>query len=151
VLADLNAALLGHPADRFSTVVCLRVRRDTQNRVKVTIATAGHPPPIRLAAEGIGPVGAPGSLLGVLDDPELHDTTIVLRPGDALFCYTDGLTEGRRGAEFFGEQRLMEALARHHGRPAAELTQAVVDEIVEFQAGAPRDDMAAVLIGVPAP
>ncbi len=150
VLADLNAALLRHPTDRFATVVYLRVRRDNQGRVKVTVASGGHPLPVRITPDMIRPVGTPGSLLGVLDDAELHDTTLELRPGHALFCFTDGLTEGRQGNEFFGEQRLEEALAVHRGRPGPELTRAVVDEIVEFQDGMPRDDMAAVFVGVPA-
>ena len=149
VLADLNTALLRHPGDRFATVVYLRVQRSRQGTVIVTIASGGHPPPLRLGRNGVTPVGVPGTLLGVLDRPELHDTTIVLHPGEGLFCYTDGLTEGRRGEEFFGEERLHAALAAGRGRPTWELAQAVVDEVVAFQGGQPRDDMAAVLLGVP--
>ena len=34
-----------------------------------------------------------GTLLGVLDDPRVADTTVDLEPGDTLLLYTDGLTE----------------------------------------------------------
>ncbi|HUG83843.1 MAG TPA: SpoIIE family protein phosphatase, partial [Euzebya sp.] len=74
---------------------------------------------------------------------------LILHPGEALFSYTDGLVEGRRDDSFYGEGRLRDALLAHRGRPAAALTQAVVDEVVAFQSGRPSDDMAAVVIGVP--
>ena len=34
-----------------------------------------------------------GTLLGVIEDPRIADTTIDLEPGDTLLLYTDGLTE----------------------------------------------------------
>lgn len=149
VLRDLNAALLRHPVDRFCTVVYLRVRTGVDGPVHVTVASAGHPLPIRVAGGDLGEVGRAGDLLGVLQDIELHDESLVLSPGQALFCYTDGLVEGRRGEEFFGDKRLAEALSANRSRSAADLTRTVVDEVVRFQGGQPRDDMAAVLVGVP--
>ncbi|HVM00434.1 MAG TPA: SpoIIE family protein phosphatase [Egibacteraceae bacterium] len=152
VLATLNAALLRNNAvERHCTVVYLCVQRDGEGRVHATIASGGHPLPILVREEGTGPVGEAGTLLGVLDDPVLPDTTLVLEPGEALFCYTDGLVEGRRGREFFGEERLERALHARRGRPATEVAKAVVDEVVDFQGGRPRDDMAAVLLGVARP
>lgn len=149
-LAELNTALLHHPVERFCTVVYLHLRRGADRRVQVAVASGGHPLPIRITEDGLAAVGQPGSLLGVVDEPDLQDAHVVLHPGESLFCYTDGLVEGRRGAEFFGEKRLEELLALHRARPAPEVAQAVVDDIVRFQAGTPRDDMAAVLVGVPA-
>lgn len=149
VLATLNAALLRHPVERHCTVVYLHMRRDTEGRMRATIASGGHPLPILLRDEGLGAVGEAGTLLGVLDDPVLEDTTLFLDPGQALFCYTDGIVEGRRDGEFFGEERLEETLAALRGRPAGEIPRAVVDAVVGFQGGHPRDDMAAVLVGVP--
>lgn len=150
VLATLNAALLKNQGERFCTAVYLRLRRETDGHARVTIASGGHALPLRVTDGALAPVGRAGTLLGVVDDPELHDTALVLQRGDGLFCYTDGLTEGRRGDEFFGEARLADVLGRHRGRPAAEITRAVVDEVVQFQSGKPHDDMAAVFVGVPA-
>ena len=37
--------------------------------------------------------------------------------GDLLFLYSDGLTEARRGAEFYGEERLFALLSSVDGGP----------------------------------
>lgn len=149
VLATLNAALLDDPTDRFCTVVYLSVQPNVGGPARITLACGGHPLPILIGPDGPSTVGKPGTLLGVLDEPDLHDTAFILQPGESLFCYTDGLVEGRRDAEEFGSDRLLDALARHQHRPVAEVAQGVVDEIVRFQDGHPRDDMAALLLVVP--
>ena len=41
-------------------------------------------------------------MLGALPEPELHDATVVLSPGDVLLLYTDGVTESRTPEGFFG-------------------------------------------------
>lgn len=146
-LQALNTALLRDSTDRFCTVVCLRLRLDPQGRVHVTFASAGHALPLHITDGDVAPVGRPGTLLGLFPDPELHDATITLGPGEALFTYTDGLPDGRRDGEFFGERRLSEELARLRGRPLAEIPHTVVERIVDFQRGNPRDDMAAVIVG----
>jgi phosphoserine phosphatase RsbU/P len=149
VLDVLNSRLLQHPTERFCTALYLLVHRDDAGPVQVTLASGGHPLPLLCEAAGIRAVGEAGSLLGVLAEPDLVDRTIALDQGQALFCYTDGLTEGRRGEEFFGEQRVRDLLASLHRRRSEDVVRAVFDEIVAFQDGLPRDDMAAVLITVP--
>ncbi len=149
MLATLNSALLGQDDPRFATVVLVRLRR-LDGRWQATICCGGHPLPLLVRRnEAPREVGVPGSLVGVLDEPELADTDVPLGPGDALFCYTDGVTEGRRGREFFGETRLVAALGR--GAPTASgLVDDVLESVLAFQAGDARDDIALVAIRVPA-
>lgn len=61
------------------------------------ITSAGHPPALRFdAACGEWIVdNARGTALGVLKNPELHRTSGVLRTGEALLFYTDGVVESR--------------------------------------------------------
>lgn len=146
-LEALNTALLRDSTDRFCTVVCLRLRLSPPGRVHVTFASAGHALPLHITDRDVAPVGRPGTLLGLFPDPELHDATVTLGPGEALFTYTDGLPDGRRHGEFFGERRLREELARLRGHPLVEIPHTVVERIVDFQGGNPRDDMAAVIVG----
>jgi serine phosphatase RsbU (regulator of sigma subunit)/anti-sigma regulatory factor (Ser/Thr protein kinase) len=63
----------------------------------LTIATAGHPPPLHVSASGAARLlevrTAPP--LGVLQFPQYEETQVRLEPGDALLLYTDGLVERR--------------------------------------------------------
>lgn len=144
----LNSALLKDGVERFCTVALARLRR--ADPWTAEIAIGGHPPPLlKWAGRRCRPVGAPGSLLGVFDDPVFTDTTVELQPGACLLLYTDGVTEGRRRAEFFGDDRLAEVLDRLGDRPASEVVAGLVGELLAFQAQDPRDDIATVAVRTP--
>jgi sigma-B regulation protein RsbU (phosphoserine phosphatase) len=92
-------------------------------------------------------VGRTGTLLGVLAEPLVHDTDVALGPGDLLLLYTDGVTEARQERDFFGDERLADAVDRH--RAAEDVSAALVAEVVAYQAGVARDDIAVVAVRVP--
>ena len=144
-LAIANDVLLRHETERFCTAVLARLHRDGTTW-RVTICAAGHPLPLLLRAGG-GPrfAGAPGSLLGVLPSVDLPVTELELAPGDRLLLYTDGVTEGRRGDEEYGDDRLLSAAA---GAPAgaAGLVESVLEDVLAFQGGVPRDDIALLVL-----
>jgi sigma-B regulation protein RsbU (phosphoserine phosphatase) len=150
VLATLNQALLHQHVDRFLTVVYARVRTNSRNEIGLTIASGGHPLPLRATRDGnVDTIGQPGSLLGVLAAPELHDTTGQLAPGDVVFFHTDGVTEARREQEFFGDARTRRLLVSYRADDAARIAGRIVNEAVDFQARLPRDDIAVVVVKVP--
>ena len=65
---------------------------------------------------------------------------MTLSPGDHVVFYTDGVTEARRGMEFFEAERLTTVLATlHHEAPQA-MADAVLDAVSAF-AGELRDDL----------
>jgi sigma-B regulation protein RsbU (phosphoserine phosphatase) len=73
------------------------------------ICQAGHPNPIRASRDrAVDAVGAGGFPVGMLPGVEFDTVDVVLRPGDRLFLYSDGITECRRtgGGEDFGTERL---------------------------------------------
>ncbi len=99
---------------------------------KVVCARAGHNPMIlrRSGDRSIRCVQPPGLAIGLepgeLFEKVMREESLRLRPGDVLFFYTDGLTEGmNHGKEEFGEARLIEAIERADGASAAELLQRV--------------------------
>ena len=150
ILSTLSAALLGAGTDRFSTVVLARLRRGSGGSLRLTVASGGHPLPLRITGnEAVATVGRPGHLLGVLDTPKFHDTSIELREMDVLVFYTDGMTEARRGGDAFGEKRVGSVLAASRGESAALIAEGLVDRVVEFQGGLPQDDIAVVVVKVP--
>jgi len=84
----------------------------------------------------------------VFDDPVLVDRAIDLHLGDTLVLYTDGVTDERRDADQFGETRLHEALTELAGAGAQRIADGVVDAVVGFRTGQPKDDIAILAIKV---
>ncbi len=150
VLGLLNRALITQSSERLCSVVYATIPARAAGSVSVTVSSGGHPLPLRLSPDGtVAPVGRPGLLLGVTEDPVLHDATVELGSGDALVFYTDGVPEGRRGEEWFGEERLAAWLGRAVGLDARAIAGGLLQEVVAFQAGLPRDDVAIVVVRVP--
>jgi sigma-B regulation protein RsbU (phosphoserine phosphatase) len=95
-------------------------------------------------------VGRPGTLLGAIPDPVLHDVCAVLSPGDLLVLFTDGVTEARDAdGRFYGDDRLVQVISVADRRADA-VVHAVLDDVLEFQHDIARDDIAVVVVGVPA-
>jgi phosphoserine phosphatase RsbU/P len=122
ILADLNQALLDWPTDdpRFLTAIYASARLFSGGAL-VRISSAGHPLALVRSAHGdVHEFGRPGTLLGVLPDPELHDSQRVLRTGDSLILFSDGVTEARRGTdrELYGDERLRELVTGLGDLPA---------------------------------
>jgi sigma-B regulation protein RsbU (phosphoserine phosphatase) len=128
----------------------LRLRRHAQGWL-VTSCSAGHPLPLLVTRDGsVQPVGSAGSLIGVLDEVELAETQTTLQPGQTLVVHTDGVPEGRHDDAFYGDDRLLHLLSQPH--PGAdELASAVLQDVLDFQQGVARDDVAIVTLRVPDP
>ncbi|MFF9815687.1 PP2C family protein-serine/threonine phosphatase [Streptomyces sp. NPDC014006] len=123
-------------------------------QVTVHLASGGHPPAVVLRADGTaGFLPTPGGVLvGVLPSAPFTAATTVLGPGDTLLLYTDGLTEARIGDDrtsLYGDENLLAFAARHAGRPAAALIQALTGLLDSFGDGL-DDDTALLALGVPA-
>ncbi|MDN4163375.1 PP2C family protein-serine/threonine phosphatase [Nocardioides abyssi] len=103
----------------------------------VTVADAGHPPPLLVGADGPAFVTVPvGPPLGL--GPSAYDETTFALPDRAtLVCYTDGLVE-RRGEDIdTGLDRLASVVAPLGERPLPELIAEVLAEMRDD--GAPDD------------
>lgn len=107
-------------------------------------SNGGHNPP-RLICQGeVQEVPSSNDIaLGIFMEHEFHDNELVLCVGDALFLYTDGITEACNAAEEeFGEQRLDELLAGAADAQMPDLIAEVVDAVEEFAGGVAQfDDM----------
>jgi serine phosphatase RsbU (regulator of sigma subunit) len=94
-------------------------------------------------------VGAPGTLLGVVPDPNLEDRAVTLGPGDTLVFYTDGVIESRVDANgVLDERRLMELVATCAGRDPDAIASKVEEAAVLSQHGRPKDDIAVLVLRV---
>ncbi|HYY21189.1 MAG TPA: SpoIIE family protein phosphatase [Thermoleophilaceae bacterium] len=143
----LNEALLRQRQDlRFCTVACAYFE-PTVGGTRVLVASGGHPLPLILRHDGaVEPFGEHGTLLGVLPDPDLHDQTTVLGPGDALIFYTDGVIEARGPGGALSEERLHEVLAASAGLDAEAVAARIESAVLAAQGGGPPRDDVAVLV-----
>lgn len=109
---------------------------------EVEYSIAGHFPPYLVHGASIARVEYKGGMVwGVREDNEYEVGRILLHPGDALFLYTDGVTEAKDAEQnFFSEYRLEEFLQRNNGSSLPEIIHAAVSEVSGFSAGVPQTD-----------
>jgi len=97
------------------------------------------------------PFGQPGTLLGILPDPDLYDSRGLLRAGDSLVLFTDGVTEARGHVDrdLYGEDRLRDVVARLGDMSAARIADAIQEAVLAFSCGDSSDDTVALVLKVP--
>jgi sigma-B regulation protein RsbU (phosphoserine phosphatase) len=153
ILAALNQALLDWLTDdpRFLTAIYATVR-PTRAGASVQIGSAGHPLALVRRADGrVQTFGCPGTLLGLLPDPELRDSRGLLRAGDSLILFTDGVTEARShiDRDLYGEDRLRGLIAGLGEASAAGTAETIQQTVLAFSGGASSDDTVALVLKVP--
>ncbi|MFM9371186.1 SpoIIE family protein phosphatase [Streptomyces sp. Da 82-17] len=114
---------------------------------RVTVASAGHPLPLLLSADGtVTQAAEPQMLLGIDDKAEFRANSFHLAPGETLLCVTDGVTERRRGnRQLDDDDGLAELLRGCVGLGAKAVAERVRQAAHEFSPE-PIDDDLAVLV-----
>lgn len=148
ILTGANEVLLAHASSTQIVTVLLAIL--DIGRGKIIISSAGHPP---LVACGETtrflepPHGMPlGAMINVYRQAEFD-----LRPGETVVLYTDGLTEARRGQEFFGESRLLEVLSGQNHGDVQQMVEMLVSKVTEHANGRLADDLAIIAVHIAAP
>ena len=151
VLVGLHKALVSGYPDTFLTVLFLLLDAVPEGH-RLRVATGGHPLPLCRRADGsTETLGYPGSFLGMAETAQISEFATLLRPGDMVVLYTDGVSEARQGGSFFGEAGIAEVAGAAAGQPAQAVADAVVAAALAFQRGPARDDIAVVVVKVPFP
>jgi sigma-B regulation protein RsbU (phosphoserine phosphatase) len=144
MLYALNSAILAEDDDRYCTAAVLRL--SLNNTVQADLALGGHPHALILRGTHVEPFGQVGSLVGLFPSIDLHCDRTDLRPGDRVFLYTDGVTD--RPAAPIEDDELHRILAGLNHLPVDKFASELERRFLEAPDG--RDDIAFVLIGVPA-
>ena len=124
---------------------------DPQSRV-LTYVNAGHNPPVILRGDQTIRLEATGTVIGLIPDAPYTRAGVLLQPGDALLCFTDGISEAMTHSdEEWGEDRMIacaQQLMRQQECNAS--AQQILDCILEaadtFTAGAPQHDDMTLLV-----
>jgi PAS domain S-box-containing protein len=149
VLRLLNDAILRQRTDnRFCTVAYARVTKRGDG-VVVDLSSGGHPLPLIARASGDAEyAGEPGTLLGVVPDPDLRDVTVELGPGDSFVLYTDGITEAGAPTRLLTPEDLCAEIKRCGPGAASDVAECLEATAVEASGGEPNDDIAVVVLQV---
>ncbi len=139
VLTQLDEALRGYPSEITCTMLCASL-----GPTDVTVASAGHPPPLVAGVDGITrelPVSGP--LLGAFGDGDWQQQRFEVSSDDLVVLYTDGITEALGGRTGVGRDRLRRLLSQEAGRRPAEVVEALDRALAGV---ATRDDLAALVL-----
>ena len=122
LLHELNAFFCGKLERQFITATYTVI--DAGNG-KVTVGSAGHPPPILVRRDrSIEELAADGALMGRFPTAQFSERSTPIGDGDALVLYTDGIPEALNAAgEMWGEARFHDSLA--NGASAQQILEAV--------------------------
>jgi serine phosphatase RsbU (regulator of sigma subunit) len=155
MLKVLNEALLQSSRQpRFVTMVVGSVHRTDHGRVRLELASGGHPAPLVLRQDGtVEEVPTSGTLIGVLPRTVVRPASAELAPGELCLLYSDGLTEARggpTGTEQFGEDRLRQALAECRGMPGGVAVERIRQLVSDWIRGGGTDDIAMLAVRAPA-
>ncbi|MBL7192155.1 SpoIIE family protein phosphatase [bacterium] len=103
----------------------------------------GHDLPFIISAEGkIGALGeSDGLIVGIIPDYEYNNRNITLKAGDAIFLFTDGVTEAMNAEEdMFSRERLEEVLGEIKSDNPADYSQMVLKAVEKFAGDNPQSD-----------
>jgi serine phosphatase RsbU (regulator of sigma subunit) len=153
LLGRLNAKLVASgPRGSFVTMVYGVLDAATR---KMTVASAGHLPPLRVMPEAgmVEPFDLPRSFpLGALEQSAYEDVAIELDAGDHVVLYTDGVMDASNAeGEWYGENRLYRVIASAPREPRAML-DALLADVGSFAAEeGENDDLTVVVFRVGEP
>jgi sigma-B regulation protein RsbU (phosphoserine phosphatase) len=154
VLSKVNS-LMYKTIERNSFVSMFYAILDVQ-QMSIRFARAGQCPVIvaqRSGEEGkfLTPKGmALGLENGRIFDSVLEEQELDLQSGEVLVFYTDGFTEAMApSGDEFGEQRLVDSIARHRSKPAHNMILGICGDVQRHIAERPQhDDMTMVVVKV---
>jgi len=146
-LSRVNALIRSDAmADLFVTALCAVWDPRTG---QFWMANAGHAEPLLCRFERhVSTVHLAGAALGVVERIAPEQLCLLLKTGDVLLLYTDGLTDALNAdGEAFGLVRLQAALAEAQGLDAGQIASAILAAVDAFTGEEPPfDDQALIVI-----
>jgi phosphoserine phosphatase RsbU/P len=126
------------PQNRFATAVIGWLDRDGT----LTLANAGHPPPMVLRGNGgVEQIASTGPIAGVLPGSHWSSVTTTLGEDDALVLYSDGVTESEVDGNELGVRGLHEIVKGVRADRAAAMADSILARIPRHE-----DDLTLVIV-----
>lgn len=116
---------------------------------EILYANGGHNPPVLLRS-GNEPVFIKldhGSAVGLFDNAAFVSDSLIMKPGETLFMYTDGVTEAfNADNEAFSESRLKQVVSRHLSEDCRALVNHTLTALRTFTGDTPPSDDITILV-----
>ncbi len=135
------------PYERFVTLFYCELSL-TSNRL-VLYANAGHCSPIHYRADKdiVSMLEPTGGLLGIVKNQKFKVENIIMRQGDILALYTDGINEAQTAeGEFFGEQRIIDIIRQNRYESPQNIAYKIIEEVQKFATNTPYTDDRTIII-----
>jgi len=146
ILARLNDELaVDNPSGMFVTFLCAVFE---PSRQRLALANGGHCRPILLSGNESPrwAVDHLGTALGFDPGLTFERTELMLRAGDAMIFYSDGVSEAfNPQAECYGTERLLAEARTLSSHSASQITTALLNNVRAFAGSAPQSDDIAIL------
>lgn len=141
IVSQMNGSLTDEGNDQ-NMFVTLFVGILNLSSGELRYCNAGHNAPLLIGSQSSAVNCNVNLPLGVLAGYEYVEQTMQLAIGDALFLYTDGLTEAENEKhELFGEQRMLQAIKQWDAqKAAAECITAIQEAVSAFVGNARQSD-----------
>jgi sigma-B regulation protein RsbU (phosphoserine phosphatase) len=141
LVSELNQQLYAHTApEKYATFFFALYDEPS---CTLTYTNAGHLSPILIRKGEATLLDTNGTVVGAFPFAEYDESKLKLRTDDLLVFYTDGITEPENAyGEMFGEQRLIELVARSVHEDDQMIIRKVIDAVRDWHS-APElpDDM----------
>jgi serine phosphatase RsbU (regulator of sigma subunit) len=146
VLSGMNDILCGKMQSQFVSAAYLFL--DLKSGY-MRYGGAGHPALLHATHDAIDSISENGLLLGLFPRATYTMTERKLIPGSRFLLYTDGLVEACNAVEqFFGEERVREALEQARKLTAEESATLLVDRVKEWTGKRQQDDLTLIVVDV---
>jgi sigma-B regulation protein RsbU (phosphoserine phosphatase) len=127
-----------HDSSMFSTLWIGIYNPENQQLV---YCSQGHPPAIFIRDRVLEELWTPGIALGTQKVDMISTKTMLLRKGDTLVLYTDGIIEAHDpDQELFGKKRFYELLLRKKTATAQQIADRILEDVQLFSQDAPQHD-----------
>ena len=145
ILARLNNDICrDNESGMFVTFFCgiLNVRTG-----QVDYSNGGHNLPYYLHYDGVSPLeNFGGRSLGLMERSPYASGRMVLRPGETLLLYTDGVTEAMNlSRTLYSDERLEQFLGTNRGSAPRQIIDDLISDVRHFAGEAPQSDDITVL------
>lgn len=152
ILCKLNDVLYQMKRSTFVTMCLMHF---DFNSGKMTIASAGHNPPLITKHDGsISEIATEGTAAGIVKPQQfpslLSEVVIPISEIDKIFAYTDGIIDARSASgEMFGNDRLLKTLQTGRTLKGADIKQLVATTLKQHVGEQqPEDDCTLICVDV---